>query len=175
MRQDIDVSVKIRTPVLPSALMRTASDSRRIFAASDSLSSTSRFTTARGSRPFIISSTALALALIYQGLATRRPSLDAGPYAYAKAGFGLFIGFNSALGYWLSAWIGNVLESHLEPVGNRSRCRFGRTPVHVVLSASILLTRMMLGVSISWRSVKLSRRQIESMFSFSGRTSPKIS
>ncbi len=50
----------------------------------------------------------LALAFIYQGLAMRRPGLDAGPYAYAKAGFGPFIGFNSAWGYWLSAWIGNV-------------------------------------------------------------------
>ncbi len=50
----------------------------------------------------------LALAFVYQGLATRKPALDAGPYAYAKAGFGSFIGFNSAWGYWLSAWIGNV-------------------------------------------------------------------
>jgi arginine:ornithine antiporter/lysine permease len=50
----------------------------------------------------------LALAFVYQGLATRKPELDAGPYAYAKAGFGPFIGFNSAWGYWLSVWIGNV-------------------------------------------------------------------
>lgn len=50
----------------------------------------------------------LALALVYQGLSTRKPDLDAGPYAYAKAGFGPFIGFNSAWGYWLSAWLGNV-------------------------------------------------------------------
>jgi arginine:ornithine antiporter/lysine permease len=50
----------------------------------------------------------LALAFVYQGLSTRKPALDAGPYAYAKAGFGPFIGFNSAWGYWLSAWIGNV-------------------------------------------------------------------
>jgi arginine:ornithine antiporter/lysine permease len=50
----------------------------------------------------------LALALVYQELANRKPTLDAGPYAYAKAGFGDFVGFNSAWGYWLSAWIGNV-------------------------------------------------------------------
>jgi arginine:ornithine antiporter/lysine permease len=50
----------------------------------------------------------LALAFVYQGLSMRKPALDAGPYAYAKAGFGPFIGFNSAWGYWLSAWIGNV-------------------------------------------------------------------
>jgi len=50
----------------------------------------------------------LGLAFVYQGLAMRKPALDAGPYAYAKAGFGPFIGFNSAWGYWLSAWLGNV-------------------------------------------------------------------
>jgi arginine:ornithine antiporter/lysine permease len=50
----------------------------------------------------------LALALVYQSLSLRRPDLDAGPYAYARAGFGPFIGFNSAWGYWLSAWLGNV-------------------------------------------------------------------
>ena len=50
----------------------------------------------------------LALALVYQGLSTRKPELNVGPYAYAKAGFGAFIGFNSAWGYWISAWVGNV-------------------------------------------------------------------
>ncbi len=50
----------------------------------------------------------LALAFVYQGLSTRKPELNSGPYAYAKAGFGPFVGFNSAWGYWLSAWIGNV-------------------------------------------------------------------
>ncbi len=50
----------------------------------------------------------LALALVYQGLSRRKPELNAGPYAYAKAGFGPFIGFNSAWGYWISAWVGNV-------------------------------------------------------------------
>lgn len=50
----------------------------------------------------------LALAFVYQGLAIRQPTLNSGPYAYAKAGFGPFVGFNSAWGYWISAWIGNV-------------------------------------------------------------------
>ncbi len=38
----------------------------------------------------------LSLVFVYQSLATRKPNLNAGPYAYAKAGFGPFIGFNSA-------------------------------------------------------------------------------
>jgi arginine:ornithine antiporter/lysine permease len=50
----------------------------------------------------------LMLAFVYQNLAVRKPNLNAGPYAYAKAGFGSFVGFNSAWGYWLSAFLGNV-------------------------------------------------------------------
>lgn len=50
----------------------------------------------------------LALAFVYRNLSTRKPALDAGPYSYARAGFGDYVGFNSAWGYWLSAWIGNV-------------------------------------------------------------------
>ena len=50
----------------------------------------------------------LMLALVYQGLAVRKPNLDSGPYAYARAGFGPFVGFQAAWGYWLSGWLGNV-------------------------------------------------------------------
>jgi arginine:ornithine antiporter/lysine permease len=50
----------------------------------------------------------LMLAFVFQTLAIRKPSLDAGVYAYAKAGFGEYLGFFSAFGYWLSACAGNV-------------------------------------------------------------------
>jgi len=50
----------------------------------------------------------LMLAFVFQYLAVRRPDLDAGVYAYAKAGFGEYIGFFSAFGYWASACVGNV-------------------------------------------------------------------
>jgi arginine:ornithine antiporter / lysine permease len=50
----------------------------------------------------------LMLAFVFQTLAVRRPDLDAGVYAYAKAGFGEYLGFFSAFGYWASACIGNV-------------------------------------------------------------------
>lgn len=50
----------------------------------------------------------LMLAFVFQRLAIRRPDLDAGVYAYAKAGFGDQVGFYSAAGYWASACIGNV-------------------------------------------------------------------
>ena len=48
------------------------------------------------------------LAFVFQTLAVRKPSLDAGVYAYAKAGFGEYLGFFSAFGYWASSCVGNV-------------------------------------------------------------------
>ncbi|PID32711.1 arginine-ornithine antiporter [Candidatus Saccharibacteria bacterium] len=48
------------------------------------------------------------LAFSFQNLNRKRPDLDAGVYSYAEAGFGKFMGFSSAWGYWISAWIGNV-------------------------------------------------------------------
>ena len=50
----------------------------------------------------------LTLAFVFQTLANRKPELDSGVYAYAKAGFGDYMGFSSAWGYWISAWMGNV-------------------------------------------------------------------
>lgn len=56
----------------------------------------------------IAGSGTLALAFVFQNLANRKPELNSGIYAYAKAGFGNYIGFNSAWGYWFSAFIANV-------------------------------------------------------------------
>ncbi|MDL2405882.1 basic amino acid/polyamine antiporter [Rhizobium calliandrae] len=50
----------------------------------------------------------LMLAFVFQSLSQRKPDLDAGIYAYAKAGFGDYLGFLSALGYWSAALLGNV-------------------------------------------------------------------
>jgi arginine:ornithine antiporter / lysine permease len=50
----------------------------------------------------------LALAFTYQSLAVRQPALDNGVYAYARASGGDLVGFSSAWGYWISAWIGNA-------------------------------------------------------------------
>jgi arginine:ornithine antiporter/lysine permease len=50
----------------------------------------------------------LMLAFVFQRLAMRKPDLDAGIFAYAKAGFGDYVGFNSAIGYWASACAGNA-------------------------------------------------------------------
>lgn len=50
----------------------------------------------------------LMLAFVFQTLSIRKPDLDAGIYAYAKAGFGNYLGFLSAVGYWSAALLGNV-------------------------------------------------------------------
>ncbi|WP_043285436.1 arginine-ornithine antiporter [Paraburkholderia oxyphila] len=50
----------------------------------------------------------LTLAFVFQTLANRKPELDGGVYIYAKEGFGDYMGFSSAWGYWISAWLGNV-------------------------------------------------------------------
>jgi arginine:ornithine antiporter/lysine permease len=50
----------------------------------------------------------LMLALVFQSLSRRKPDLDAGVFAYAKAGFGNYLGFASALGYWTVCCLGNV-------------------------------------------------------------------
>lgn len=48
------------------------------------------------------------LARVFQTLAERKPDLDAGVFAYARAGFGDYPGFLSAFGYWIGSCIGNV-------------------------------------------------------------------
>jgi arginine:ornithine antiporter/lysine permease len=50
----------------------------------------------------------ICLALVYQNLSMRRPDLDGGIFSYAKAGFGDFVGFNAAWGYWLCQLLANV-------------------------------------------------------------------
>lgn len=49
-----------------------------------------------------------ALARVFQNLVERKPDLDAGIYAYAKAGFGPYCGFLAAFGYWLVGCIADV-------------------------------------------------------------------
>jgi arginine:ornithine antiporter/lysine permease len=71
------------------------------------------FATATGPFGAIIAWTIAAagmytLARVFQALAERKPDLDAGVYAYAKAGFGDYLGFLSAFGYFISACLGNT-------------------------------------------------------------------
>lgn len=83
----------------------------------------------------------LTLAFVFQSLALRKPELDGGVYAYAKAGFGDYMGFGSAWGYWISAWLGNVgyfvllfsTLGYFFPVFGE-----GNTPISIVCSSVLL-------------------------------------
>ncbi len=48
------------------------------------------------------------IANVFRMLSDMRPDLQAGVYMYAQEGFGSFIGFNVAWGYWLMTCFGNV-------------------------------------------------------------------
>lgn len=83
----------------------------------------------------------LALALVFQLLSNRRPELKGGIYTYAKAGFGDFMGFNSAWGYWLSGFLGNVAFFVLlfKTVNSLLGEENGIPPVMTFILASMLL------------------------------------
>lgn len=53
------------------------------------------------------------LVMCFDNLNKKRPDLDAGIYSYAKDGFGDYVGFNAAWGYWISALLGNVAYATL--------------------------------------------------------------
>lgn len=50
----------------------------------------------------------LALTMCFYGLSIRKPELKGGIFSYAKEGFGTYVGFNSAWGYWVSVLLCNV-------------------------------------------------------------------
>lgn len=50
----------------------------------------------------------IALAFTLVAINEAKPELENGIYSYVREGFGPYMAFNSAWGYWLSAWIGNV-------------------------------------------------------------------
>ncbi|RHB49025.1 arginine-ornithine antiporter [Exiguobacterium sp. AM39-5BH] len=83
----------------------------------------------------------IALGLSFQNLTMRRPDLDGGVYSYARAGFGQFMGFNSAWGYWLSAWLGNVAYATLlfSSIGYFFPIFEGGQNIASIIGASIML------------------------------------
>ncbi|MBS1946654.1 MAG: amino acid permease [Bacteroidetes bacterium] len=51
---------------------------------------------------------AFLMALVFSSLSKKLPGINGGPYAYTKAGFGDFMGFLVAWGYWISIWCTNA-------------------------------------------------------------------
>ena len=83
----------------------------------------------------------LMLAFVFQSLAQRKPDVDGGVYGYARAGFGEYVGFTSAWGYWISAWVGNVayLVLLMSTLGYWFPSFEGGTTWKAILGASVLL------------------------------------
>ncbi|WP_237065997.1 basic amino acid/polyamine antiporter [Microbulbifer guangxiensis] len=50
----------------------------------------------------------LMLAFVFQFLAVRKPDLEAGIFTYAREGFGNYIGFMAAFGFWAGSCLGNT-------------------------------------------------------------------
>lgn len=50
---------------------------------------------------------AICLALVFAKMSSLVPKAG-GPYAYARAGFGEYIGFQTAYYYWIAVWVGNA-------------------------------------------------------------------
>ncbi len=83
---------------------------------------------------------AIMLALVFVYLASRKPELKSGIFAYARDGFGDFMGFNSAWGYWSVGWLGNV--SYLALFFKTLNDLLGvhaLSPIHAFLVGSIFL------------------------------------
>ncbi|HEC2228614.1 TPA: arginine-ornithine antiporter [Staphylococcus delphini] len=83
----------------------------------------------------------ISLAFVFQNLTNERQDLDGGIYSYAQAGFGDFIGFSSAWGYWFAAFLGNVAYATLlmSAVGNFFPIFEGGNTLPSIIIASLLL------------------------------------
>lgn len=80
-------------------------------------------------------------AFVFQNLTNVRPDLEGGIYSYAQAGFGDFIGFSSAWGYWFAAFLGNVAYATLlmSAIGNFFPIFKGGNTLPSIIVASFLL------------------------------------
>ncbi|MAP53806.1 amino acid permease [Altibacter sp.] len=99
---------------------------------------------------------AIILAKIFSNFSKIIVNKSGGPYTYARAGFGDFIGFLVAWGYWISCWVGNGALA-IAIVGALSFFFpvLGNNPI---LSVSCGLSIIWLFTWINTRGVKTSGR-----------------
>ncbi|MBU8976495.1 basic amino acid/polyamine antiporter [Lysobacter sp. MMG2] len=83
----------------------------------------------------------LMLAFTFLILSRRRPDLDSGIYAYARAGFGGYAGFMSAIGYWIGCCLADVacLVLIKATIGQFVPAFGDGTTALAIVSASLLL------------------------------------
>lgn len=83
----------------------------------------------------------IMLGLIFYLLTNKRPELQGGIYSYAKEGFGDFVGFNSAWGYFTSSFLGNIAFIILifKTINSLIGEGYSMPPILTFLLASVLL------------------------------------
>lgn len=79
---------------------------------------------------------AFLLAWVFARLSRVYPKTG-GPYAYSRRAFGDFIGFQTAWGYWIAAWLGNVViaTGFVSYLGRFWDTAAGSTPTDHVIQA----------------------------------------
>ena len=98
---------------------------------------------------------AFLLALIFARLGRAYPKTG-GPYAYSRRAFGDFIGFQTAWGYWLAAWIGNaaIAVAFVGYLGYFISPLAGSTTQQHVLQAVVAAAAIWLLTAINIRGVR---------------------
>lgn len=83
----------------------------------------------------------ISLAFVFKLLADFRPELTGGIYSHAKEGFGSFIGFISAWGYWISGIFGNIAFFTLlmKTLNSLLGTNYALTPLATFIVASTIL------------------------------------
>jgi len=83
----------------------------------------------------------IMLGLVFYLLSNKKPELQGGIYSYAKEGYGDFIGFNSAWGYFTSSFLGNIAFVVLifKTINSLIGEGYSMPPILAFIFASILL------------------------------------
>ncbi len=83
----------------------------------------------------------IMLGLVFYFLSNKKPELQGGIYSYAKEGYGDFVGFNSAWGYFTSSFLGNIAFVVLifKTINSLIGEGYSMPPILAFVLASILL------------------------------------
>lgn len=98
------------------------------------------------------------LARIFVWLTLTRPEIEDGVYGYVRHGFGNYLGFNAAWGYWISGWvgIGSYLVVIFDSLGTFSSFSFfTKNGVETLIAEIFLLWSVTLFVLKGVRSAAL--------------------
>jgi len=95
-----------------------------------------------------------ALVLSYYAMSVSKPEMKSGLYTYSKAGFGEYVGFNVAWGYWASALLAQVsfCIALFTGLGQFVPAFEGGTTAAAIICASILIWAFVLLISMGVRA-----------------------